>query len=432
MVELDFQSAKKQIEQEIEKLDLGGTIELPIVSFEKGEFKTYFFPDALTKEQIYDSLGIIKQYIENIRVHTYDPNYVIFQSLGPNLYDTKNFLSGIKYKFISIGVNRVEISKGGNLLQEEVQSIVEIIKYFFSKKQKINFYERLVQLGTKIYCHPTYIKNKEDEKYFNIIEEDWDSLGGYTDIKTEIQETVILPLLHPGVFEKVSELARGKKIPNYPSAILFEGPPGVGKTSMARIIASESKIPMVYIPIENILSKYYGESAKNLSQIFNYAEKFPRVILFLDEIDSLAVSREQGIVEATRRVLSVLLRKIDGFENKHNVLTIGATNRAKDLDHALLSRFDVIIRFPLPDIKERLNIFKKYIKHLQEEALMELAKISEGFSGRNIRDICEMAERKWARIIIKENREIVPPPKEIYQEIIHKKKLEIELWNSSG
>jgi hypothetical protein len=63
---------------------------------------------------------------------------------------------------------------------------------------------------------------------------------------------------------------------------------------------------------------------------------------------------------------------------------------------------------------------------------MELAKISEGFSGRNIRDICEMAERKWARIIIKENKEIVPPPKEIYQEIIHKKKLEIELWNSSG
>jgi len=432
MVELDFQTAKKQIEQEIEKLDLEGSIELPVVSFEKGEFKTYFFPEVLTKEQIYDTLGIIKQYIENIRIHTYDPNYVIFQSLGPNLYDTKNFLNGIKYKFISIGVNRVEISKGGNLLQEEVQSIIEIIKFFFSKKQKINFYERLVQLGTKIYCHPTYIKNKEDEKYFNIIEEDWDSLGGYTDIKTEIQETVILPLLHTEVFEKVSELARGKKIHNYPSAILFEGPPGVGKTSMARIIASESKIPMVYIPIENILSKYYGESAKNLSEIFNYAEKFSRVILFLDEIDSLAVSREQGIVEATRRILSVLLRKIDGFENKNNVLTIGATNRAKDLDHALLSRFDVIIRFLLPDIRERFNIFIKYIKHLQEKELLELAKISEGFSGRNIRDICEMAERKWARIIIKENKEIVPPPKEIYQEIINKKKLEFELWNSSG
>jgi len=432
MVELDFQTAKKQIEQEIEKLDLEGSIELPVVSFEKGEFKTYFFPEVLTKEQIYDTLGIIKQYIENIRIHTYDPNYVIFQSLGPNLYDTKNFLNGIKYKFISIGVNRVEISKGGNLLQEEVQSIIEIIKFFFSKKQKINFYERLVQLGTKIYCHPTYIKNKEDEKYFNIIEEDWNSLGGYIDIKTEIQETVILPLLHPGVFEKVSELARGKKIHNYPSAILFEGPPGVGKTSMARIIASESKIPMVYIPIENILSKYYGESAKNLSEIFNYAEKFSRVILFLDEIDSLAVSREQGIVEATRRILSVLLRKIDGFENKNNVLTIGATNRAKDLDHALLSRFDVIIRFLLPDIRERFNIFIKYIKHLQEKELLELAKISEGFSGRNIRDICEMAERKWARIIIKENKEIVPPPKEIYEEIINKKKLEFELWNSSG
>ncbi|GIX43305.1 MAG: ATPase AAA [Leptospiraceae bacterium] len=432
MLELDFQTSKNQIESEIEKFISNSSIELPVISFEKGEFKTYFYPESLTKEQILDALGIIKQYIENVRIHTFDPNYIVFQSMGSNIYETKNFLQGIKYKFISIGVNRVEITKSGNLLQEEVQSIIEIIKYFYGKKQKFNFCERLVQLGTKLFCHPSYIKNKEDEKYFNLIEEDWNSLGGYDDIKTEIQETVILPLLHPEVFEKVSELARGKKIPNYPSAILFEGPPGVGKTSMARIIASESKIPMVYIPIENILSKYYGESAKNLSEIFDCAEKFERVILFLDEIDSLAVSREQGIIEATRRVLSVLLRKIDGFENKFNVLTIGATNRAKDLDHALLSRFDVIIRFPLPDIKERYKIFKKYIKHLSKEELVELAKISSGFSGRNIKDICEMAERKWSRVIIMENKEVMPPPKNIYEEIIHKKKLEMELWNQSG
>lgn len=432
MNELDFPKTKEQIEKELEKYLTGNTLELPCITYEKGEFKTYFYPSVLTRGQIFDALQIIKQYVENIRIHTFESNYVIFQSMGSNIYDTKNILNGIKYKFITIGVNKVEITKNGNLLQEEVQSIIEIIKYFFIKKSKINFYQRLLELGTKIYCNSFYTKNEEDKKYFNIIEEDWNSLGGYHDIKQEVQETIILPLLHSEIFQKVSEMARGSPSQNFPRAVLFEGPPGVGKTSMARIIASQSGIPMIYIPIENILSKYYGESAKNLSEIFDHAEKFERVILFLDEIDSLAVSREQGIVEATRRVLSVLLRRIDGFENKNSILTIGATNRAKDLDHALLSRFDAIIRFKLPDESERYNIFRKYIQHLTEEELWTLAKITHGFSGRNIKDICEMAERKWARILILENKSVSPPPIKIYEEIIQKKLLELELWNISG
>lgn len=432
MNELDFPTTKEQIEKELEKYLTDNFTELPSITYEKGEFKTYFYPVTLTKEQIFETLGIIKQYVENIRIHTFDPNYVIFQSMGSNIYDTKNILNGIKYKFISIGINRVEITKNGNLLQEEVQSIIEIIKYFFVKKNKINVYQRLFELGTKIYCNSFYVKNEDDKKYFSLIDEDWSSLGGYQEIKQEVQETIILPLMHSDVFQKVSELARGRPSQNFPRAILFEGPPGVGKTSMARIIASQSGIPMLYIPIENILSKYYGESAKNLSEIFDHAEKIEKVILFLDEIDSLATSREQGIVEATRRVLSVLLRRIDGFENKNSILTIGATNRAKDLDHALLSRFDTIIRFKLPDTNERYNIFRKYIHHLTQQEMEILARISEGFSGRNIKDTCEMAERKWARILILEKKEITAPPLSIYEEIIRKKQVEFELWNLSG
>ncbi len=137
-------------------------------------------------------------------------------------------------------------------------------------------------------------------------------------------------------------------------------------------------------------------------------------------------------MEATRRVLSVLLRRIDGFENKKNVLTIGATNRAMDLDHALLSRFDVIIRFPFPSTEERFKIFKKYIKHLNDKEISYLANISDGFSGRNIKDICENVERKWARILITEKRNLEPPPLKIYEVSIKRKKNEIEMWNQSG
>lgn len=419
-MELDFHTSRELIEKELEKY-FKNTIEIPHITYEKGEIKISFFLEFLSKDQIFDVLVILKQYLENIRIHTMDANYAIFQSMGPNLFETKNFLSGIKFKFINFGNAKVEITKANHLVQEEIQAIIEVFKYFFSKKKKFNFLERYAQLGVRIYSHHSLIANEEEKKYINPIEEDWDQLGGYEDIKQEIQETVILPLKFPDIFLKVSELTRGEKITNYPSAVLFEGPPGVGKTSMARIIASESKVPMLYIPIENILSKYYGESAKNLSEIFDLAKNFQKVILFLDEIDSLAGSREEGMIEATRRILSVLLRKIDGFENNQKTLTIGATNRMEDLDHALISRFDAIIHFPMPNLEERKKIFQRYIKHLKEEELYELAKLSDGFSGRNIKDTCEMAERKWARYLIIEKKAIVPPPIEIYKEIIIKK-----------
>lgn len=126
-------------------------------------------------------------------------------------------------------------------------------------------------------------------------------------------------------------------------------------------------------------------------------------ILFIDEIDSLATSRESGIHEATRRILSTLLRKIDSFESDGEVLVVCATNRKKDLDPALISRIDLSVRFDLPDAKTRGLIFQRYAKQLSQEDLMKLGELSINLSGRDIADICKDAERKWAsRYIRKE------------------------------
>ncbi|MEJ2761332.1 MAG: ATP-binding protein [Gammaproteobacteria bacterium] len=159
-----------------------------------------------------------------------------------------------------------------------------------------------------------------------------------------------------------------------------------------------------------------------MAAIFDAAARFDRVILFLDEIDSLAGSREGGMFEATRRVLSVLLRKIDGFDTRDGILTIGATNRTEDLDRALLSRFDQIIRFPLPNRAERGSIYSAYARHLPREELIPLAEASASLSGRQIQDICEYAERRWARNLIARKEPPSPPPGSLYLEITKEKR----------
>ena len=179
---------------------------------------------------------------------------------------------------------------------------------------------------------------------------------------------------------------------------------------------------MIYVPIESIMTKWYGESERNLAAIFDASQKIDNSILFLDEIDSLAGSREKNMYEATRRVLSVLLRKIDGFDIKRSSLIIGATNRKQDLDPALLSRFDASIYFPLPNKHERKDIFSNYAIHLDDVALDALADGSEGVSGRNIKDICEQSERSWASKMIRHEEHEELPRLEDYLIALEKRK----------
>ena len=182
---------------------------------------------------------------------------------------------------------------------------------------------------------------------------DWDYLAGYQNVKRDIEDTVLLALTHGDVYDKITAATRMKNETNRPRCVLFEGPPGCGKTTSAKIISQQVDIPLVYMPLEAIMSKYYGESESKLAEIFEAAAAMGSVIVFIDEVDSLATSREAGLHEATRRILSTLLRKIDSFESDGEVLVICATNRKKDLDPALVSRLDLSIRFELPDASTR-------------------------------------------------------------------------------
>jgi SpoVK/Ycf46/Vps4 family AAA+-type ATPase len=130
----------------------------------------------------------------------------------------------------------------------------------------------------------------------------------------------------------------------------------------------------------------------------------------------LATSRETGLHEATRRILSTLLRKIDSFESEGEVLVICATNRKKDLDPALISRTDISIRFELPDSRTRSLIFSRYAKQLSPDELSKLGEMAKDLSGRDIADICKDAERRWASKYIRKEVAGIKPEFSVYEE----------------
>ncbi|KAJ1280976.1 hypothetical protein BS78_04G273500 [Paspalum vaginatum] len=228
----------------------------------------------------------------------------------------------------------------------------------------------------------------------------WENLAGYEPQKREIEDTILLALQSPEVYDDIARGTRCKFETNRPRAVLFEGPPG--KTSSARVIAKQAGVPLLYVPLEVVMSKYYGESERLLGSVFSLANDLPDGgIIFLDEVDSFAMARDGEMHEATRRILSVILRQIDGFEQDRRVVVIAATNRKEDLDPALISRFDSIICFGLPDQHTRAEIAAQYAKHLTRSELVQFSLATEEMSGRDIRDVCQQAERHWASKLIR-------------------------------
>ncbi|MGI0027198.1 MAG: CDC48 family AAA ATPase [Nitrosopumilaceae archaeon] len=218
----------------------------------------------------------------------------------------------------------------------------------------------------------------------------WDDIGGLESLKEELHEAVEWPLKHKEAFEYTGVTS--------PKGILLYGPPGTGKTLIAKALAHTTESNFISIKGPELLSKWVGESEKGVREIFRKARQAAPCIIFLDEIDAIAPARGSGSSDShvTERVVSQILTEIDGLEELHNVLVIGATNRVDIVDTALLrpGRFDRIIEVPLPDSKGRENVFKIHTKKkpLAEDVnLTKLVEMTEGFSGAEIEGVCSRA-----------------------------------------
>ncbi len=309
--------------------------------------------------------------------------------------------------FLQAQKKTLVFGKIGDLLFPEISAILETYK-ISHPKQTASGLEQLVNYGAVIHRPAEGL--------------DWDSFAGYDGVKQQIKEHILLPLKESDIYQQLIQGTRKYYESPRPKAVLFEGPAGTGKTTMARIIAKDINIPLVYIPLETIMSKWYGESENKLADIFRIC-RTRECLLFFDEIDALAISRDDSIHEVTRRVLSVLLREIDGFVPNDKTLVLAASNRKNDLDEALLSRFGCVIRFPLPNHEERIAIFATYAKHLPQSALDILAQKTDGCSGRTIKDICASAECAWAAKLLEKKKQFALPSCEEYLAVLETKQI---------
>eukprot|EP00013_Stygamoeba_regulata_P020257 CAMPEP_0177650968 /NCGR_PEP_ID=MMETSP0447-20121125/12256_1 /TAXON_ID=0 /ORGANISM="Stygamoeba regulata, Strain BSH-02190019" /LENGTH=801 /DNA_ID=CAMNT_0019153935 /DNA_START=203 /DNA_END=2608 /DNA_ORIENTATION=- len=239
----------------------------------------------------------------------------------------------------------------------------------------------------------------------------WEDIGGLEDVKRELQELIQYPMMHPEKFLKFN-------MPP-PKGVLFYGPPGCGKTLLAKAIASECQSNFISVKGPELLTMWFGESEANVREIFDKARSAAPCVLFFDELDSIAKARGGSAGDAGGagdRVINQILTEMDGVGAKKNVFIIGATNRPDIIDPAIMrpGRLDQLIYIPLPDEPSRLSILKAVLRKTplaKDLDLHYLATHTKGFSGADLTEVCQRAcklairEAIFKDIEIKKRRE---------------------------
>ena len=259
---------------------------------------------------------------------------------------------------------------------------------------------------TEIVIKEEMVEDEEPGEVSSIMYED---IGGLGEALTKVREMIELPLKHPILFRRLGI--------DPPKGVLLHGPPGTGKTMIAKAVANETNAHFTSINGPEIISKYYGESEKQLREIFDDAASNAPAVIFIDELDSIAPKREDVSGEVERRVVAQLLTLMDGMQGRDNVVVIGATNRPDAIDQALRrpGRFDRELEIGVPDKngrREIVNIHTRGMPIADDFDMEWILDNSYGFVGADISSLSREAAMKALRRYLPEidlDQDDIPP-----------------------
>ncbi|XP_017842546.1 ATPase family AAA domain-containing protein 1-B [Drosophila busckii] len=236
----------------------------------------------------------------------------------------------------------------------------------------------------------------------------WSDIAGLDSVIQDLRESVVLPISHRDMF-------KASKLWQAPRGVLLHGPPGCGKTLIAKATAKEAGMRFINLDVAILTDKWYGESQKLASAVFSLAAKIQPCIIFIDEIDSFLRSRNSNDHEATAMMKTQFMMLWDGLSTDPNsaVIVMGATNRPQDLDKAIVRRMPAQFHISLPTEAQRNSILKLILETEEIDSSVDynrLAKLTNGFSGSDLREMCRNASVYRMRQFMRTNDKKLQQP----------------------
>lgn len=307
-------------------------------------------------------------------------------------------------------------------LNENISSITDswgdILQHFLAHPPTPEQLEPLfITIEDFLTALPQVQPSSKREGFAKVPDVTWADVGALHSVRDELEMAIVLPIKHPEKFANVGITA--------PTSVLLWGPPGCGKTLLAKAIANESKANFISIRGPELLDKYLGESERAVRQVFSRARASTPCVIFFDELDALAPARGNALSDAPSRVVNTLLTELDGLSDNSGVYVIGATNRPDAIDPAMKrpGRLDMSLFIDLPTPEDRVEIIKTLITKnktplADDVDVTKLGKDSrcEGFSGADLAALVKKSAMAALRGSFMAIREGVDPGRQDVQE----------------